>query len=112
MLPHTFIEFAATKKSISLRTGCMCNSGGAAAMLGVEHEMKRLVPGLTLKAFEEIVGMEVGVVRISLGLASSFQDVWKILQFAAMIGHEKSRQALWDLWIEMPHTGHSRHELP
>ena len=32
------------------------------------------------------------MIRVSLGLASSFQDVWKVLKFAAMIGNEKTRK--------------------
>jgi len=77
----------------------MCNPGGAAALLGVQDDMTRLYPGVTLKDFEQIVGRELGVVRISLGLVSSFQDVWKVIRFAAMIGDEKSRQILWDRWM-------------
>lgn len=78
----------------------MCNPGGAAALLGVQDDMKHLYPGVTLKDFEQIVGRELGVVRISLGLASSFEDVWKVVRFAATIANEKSRQALWDRWMD------------
>lgn len=107
MIPNTFIEHAATSQSISLRTGCMCNPGGAAALLGVQDDMGRLYPGVTLKDFEHIVGRELGVVRISLGLASNFQDVWKVIRFVATIGNEQSRQVLWDRWMdksEIPQT--------
>jgi selenocysteine lyase/cysteine desulfurase len=103
MIPNSFIEYAATAQSISLRTGCMCNPGGAAALLGVQDDMNLLYPGVTLKDFEQIVGRELGVVRISLGLASNFQDVWKVLRFAATIGDENSRQVLWDRWMD--HSG-------
>ena len=99
MIPNSFIEHAATGQSISLRTGCMCNPGGAAALLGVQDDMTHLYPGVTLKDFEQIVGRELGVVRISLGLVSSFEDVWKVIQFASMIGDEKSRNILWDEWM-------------
>lgn len=99
MIPNSFIEQAATMQSISLRTGCMCNPGGAAALLGVQDDMTHLYPGVTLKDFEQIVGRELGVVRISLGLVSSFQDVWKVIRFAATIGNEQSRQVLWDRWM-------------
>lgn len=99
MLPNTFIEHAATLHKISLRTGCMCNPGGAAALLGIQDDMNQLYPGVTLRDFEQIVGRELGVVRISLGLASSFDDVWKIIRFAATIANEKSRQVLWQRWM-------------
>ncbi|KAF5375502.1 hypothetical protein D9615_009186 [Tricholomella constricta] len=100
MIPNSFIEYSASKQFISLRTGCMCNPGAAAAILGIQGDMEKLCPGVTLKDFENIVGRELGVVRISLGLASNFQDVWKVVRFAALIGNEKSRQVLWDRWTE------------
>jgi len=80
----------------------MCNPGGSAALLGVQHGMKELFPGATMDDFQQSVGQELGVVRISLGLASSFQDVWKTIQFSATIANEKSRQNLWDRWMADP----------
>jgi hypothetical protein len=76
----------------------MCNPGGAAALLGAEDMIQEIMPGITHKAFEEKVGWEIGVVRISLGLATSFQDAWRVLQFAMMMGDETSRLALWNEW--------------
>ena len=98
MIPNSFIEDTASRQFISLRTGCMCNPGAAAALLGIQEDMERLYPGVTLKDFENIVGRELGVIRISLGLASNFQDVWKVIRFAALMGNEQTRQALWDRW--------------
>jgi molybdenum cofactor sulfurtransferase len=98
MMPNSFIEYAATKENISLRTGCMCNPGGAAAILGAEEFMQKLCVGITLQEFEARVGREMGVVRISLGLVTSFEDVWKIIQFSAIIGKQRLRQAYWDSW--------------
>ncbi|KAF9462390.1 pyridoxal phosphate-dependent transferase [Collybia nuda] len=105
MIPNSFIEYSASRQFISLRTGCMCNPGAAAAILGIQEDMQRLFPGVTLKDFETAVGRELGVVRISLGLASNFQDVWKVIRFAALIGKEKSRQVLWDRWTEASGIG-------
>lgn len=105
MIPNSFIEYSASKLSISLRTGCMCNPGGAAAILGIEADMQHLYPGVTRKAFEECVGRELGVVRMSLGLASDFQDVWKVLRFARKMGNEKFRTILWDRWVEVSGAG-------
>ena len=80
----------------------MCNPGGVAAMLGPEEQnlMQQLLPGVTLRDVTEMLGREVGVVRISLGLASNFQDVWKILQFVSLMGHGLSRQQMWRKWVE------------
>lgn len=98
MTPNSFIEYTAARQKVSLRTGCVCNPGGAAAILGIEDDMDRLVAGVTLKEFEQRVGRELGVVRISLGLVSSFEDVWRVIQFATSMGSEKTRQELWAEW--------------
>ncbi|KAG2043958.1 PLP-dependent transferase [Suillus americanus] len=102
MIPNSFIEHVAVSRNISLRTGCMCNPGGAASLLGIQNQMERLYPGVTLKDFERVVGRELGVVRISLGLASNFQDAWKIVMFASSLADSRTRQALWDTWTNVP----------
>ncbi|KZT62693.1 PLP-dependent transferase [Calocera cornea HHB12733] len=106
MLPNSFIEHAAAQRRISLRTGCVCNPGGAAAILGIEHNMSLLKPGVTYKDFEHWVGRELGVVRVSLGLATNFEDVWNVLQFARCIGDCKARQGLWDVWVASGPSAH------
>jgi molybdenum cofactor sulfurtransferase len=78
----------------------MCNPGGAAAILGIKEEMQQLYPGVTLADFEEKMGRELGVVRISLGLASNFQDVRRVIEFAKSFSHESTRLELWNQWIE------------
>ena len=59
----------------------MCNPGGAAALLRAKPAMTRLRAGATLAALEAAAGRELGVVRISLGLASDWADVWRVLEF-------------------------------
>lgn len=98
MIPNSFIEYAASSQQISLRTGCMCNPGGSAALLGARDDMKNLYPGVTRADFENEVGRELGVVRISLGLSSNFRDIWRVIRFARTIADEKSRQKLWNRW--------------
>jgi molybdenum cofactor sulfurtransferase len=78
----------------------MCNPGGAAAILGIEEDMQQLYPGVTLSDFEEKMGRELGVVRISLGLASNFQDVRRVIEFAKSLSYESTRSELWNQWIE------------
>ena len=68
----------------------MCNPGGAAALLDIEEEMQQLYPCVTLAEFEEKMGRELGVVRISLGLASNFQDVRRVIQFATSLSQEST----------------------
>jgi len=65
----------------------MCNPGGAAALLQLRALMATLGDGLvaggrvTLCGLEAREGRELGVVRVSLGLASNFEDVWRVLRF-------------------------------
>ncbi|KAI6100602.1 pyridoxal phosphate-dependent transferase [Pisolithus sp. B1] len=101
-IPNSFVEHVAVSHNISLRTGCMCNPGGAAALLGIEDQMALLYPGVTLKDFERVVGRELGVVRISLGLATTFHDVWRVIDFASKFANHQIRQKLWDVWNDVP----------
>ncbi|OBZ69624.1 Molybdenum cofactor sulfurase [Grifola frondosa] len=99
MIPNTFVEYAASMQNISLRTGCMCNPGGAAALLGLCRAMASLPTDATLRAFEQHMGRELGVVRISLGLASDFRDVWRVLMFAETMACEQARNVMWEEWL-------------
>ena len=98
MLTNSFVEHAAARHGVSLRTGCMCNPGGAAALLGLRSAMAALPADATLRAFEAHMGRELGVVRVSLGLASDFRDVWNVVQFARAMGRAEERAALWAEW--------------
>ena len=61
--------------------------------------MKKLYEGVTLKDFERLVGRELGVVRISLGLASNFLDVWRVLRFVEdIVGCQARREDVWERW--------------
>ncbi|KAI0364953.1 PLP-dependent transferase [Pilatotrama ljubarskyi] len=99
MIPNSFIEYAASRQNISLRTGCMCNPGGAASLLGLRDAMASLPCDATLRAFEQYMGRELGVVRVSLGLASDFRDVWRVIQFAKLLCDTEARTALWEEWL-------------
>ncbi|KAK7057793.1 molybdenum cofactor sulfurase [Favolaschia claudopus] len=94
-IPNSFIEYSASRLNLSLRTGCMCNPGGAAAILCLQEGMKRLYEGVTLQDFERNMGHELGVVRVSLGLASNFQDAWTVVRFAQLMTVERTRNILW-----------------
>ncbi|KAJ3892343.1 pyridoxal phosphate-dependent transferase [Lentinula edodes] len=106
-LPLAFIAHSAAHEGISLRTGCMCNPGGAAALLGIQESMKdveeggMMRDGMTLREFEEEVERrtELGLVRISLGLGSDWSDIWRILQWAKRIGDSVERKEMWQRWL-------------
>ena len=99
MLPNSFVEHAAARHGVSLRTGCMCNPGGAASILGLREAMAALPSDVTLAAFEHHMGHELGVVRISLGLASDFRDVFRVVRFAETLASTGTRDALWAQWL-------------
>lgn len=104
MMPNSFVEYASTKYKISLRTGCMCNPGGVASMLGFQAEMDKFYPGITYSDFESIVGKELGAVRFSLGLVSDFHDVHRVLRFVReVIACDAERKKIWMEWEPIQH---------
>ena len=77
-LPLPFVSHNAAASNISLRTGCACNPGGAAALLGMQAQMACIEELITRVGWKD----EVGVVRLSLGVGNDFEDVWKVVQWA------------------------------
>lgn len=81
------VDLRANRDAISLRTGCFCNPGAGEAAFGlqkqvlvrsIQHDNK-----IPLDRYLSILGMESGgAVRISLGLATNFADVYRFMQFA------------------------------
>jgi molybdenum cofactor sulfurtransferase len=95
-IPLSRVAAHAAANGIALRTGCMCNPGGAAAMLSLGNLMSVLGHGdashpPTLRELEEAAGRELGVVRISFGLASCWTDVWRVRCWVV--------RALKDVWV-------------
>ena len=89
-IDHQFIEEAASRVNISLRTGCFCNPGAGEIALGIssmELAACFLQPGhqqrLSYDDFRLCIdGKASGAVRISVGLVSNFADVQAVLNFA------------------------------
>ncbi|KAH9994300.1 pyridoxal phosphate-dependent transferase [Russula vinacea] len=82
-VPLSRVAAHAAANGIALRTGCMCNPGGAATLLSLGSLMSVLDKGdashpPTLRSLEDAAGQELGVVRISFGLASCWTDVWRV----------------------------------
>jgi hypothetical protein len=73
------------ERAIALRTGCACNPGGAAALLGAEPYMQLLEPGATQRSLELVAGRELGVIRVSLGWVSDWSDIATFIRFVASI---------------------------
>ena len=90
MIVERFVDLVAAAHQISLRTGCFCNSGAAEVAFSLARETlmdAQLAEGMNLDDYIELIGMPTGgAVRVSLGLASNFADVYRFMEFAAEFG--------------------------
>jgi selenocysteine lyase/cysteine desulfurase len=98
-IPLAQISCLASASGISLRTGCVCNPGGAAALRGeiFQERMKDLSMVDHTMDLNEVYmfmgGAEMaGVVRISLGLVSNFEDIWRFVCWARGLLDETKRE--------------------
>jgi selenocysteine lyase/cysteine desulfurase len=91
LLDYRRIEELANEARISLRTGCFCNPGAGeiAEGLTAEDMMAGLNhgPDLSLPHFLQVIqhrgNKSAGAIRISVGLATNFADVYRFMHFAA-----------------------------
>jgi len=87
-IDHRSIEQKANQVNISLRTGCFCNPGAGEVALEISQPelvacFRQPSERLTLDDFRMcITGKNSGAVRVSVGLASNFSDVFGFLRFA------------------------------
>ncbi len=88
---HRLVEERANRENISLRTGCFCNPGGGEVALGISSEeltscfvqFQQLTHRVTLDDFRRCIDAKsTGAVRVSVGLATTFADVYRFVQFA------------------------------
>jgi len=94
------VEQLAAEANISLRTGCFCNPGSGEATFQLpESLMKSFFTGEEGINFSELVeavnkaqGVDVSAVRISVGLASNFSDVYRFIQFASSFRDQTADQ--------------------
>ena len=90
MIDHRRIDSLAGRERISLRTGCFCNPGAGEVAHGLNEEDmaiafaegERMTFEQFLSVLEDREGKSAGAVRISLGLATNFADVYRFLTFA------------------------------
>ncbi len=99
IVDERIVEQRASKNLLSLRTGCFCNPGAGEVAFHLSKEKlqgifkdkgKELLPklykgqeGITWDQFLANLGMQSGgAVRVSLGLATNFADVYRFMQFA------------------------------
>lgn len=93
LLDYRRIEELANGEGISLRTGCFCNPGAGEIAEGLTAEDMRagMVAGadMNLPRFVQIIqhrgNKSAGAIRVSVGLATNFADVYRFRQFAASL---------------------------
>jgi molybdenum cofactor sulfurtransferase len=80
------VDRIAADQRISLRTGCFCNPGAAEQAFGVRADQISEA-GESLVTYQDYVdaaGIQSGgAVRASIGLATTFADVYRLMRFAA-----------------------------
>ena len=83
------VEELAVGAGISLRTGCFCNPGVGETAFGLDPAaIAEYFRAGSSMDFDELrgrirndLGIEAGAVRVSLGIASNFEDVFHLLEF-------------------------------
>jgi molybdenum cofactor sulfurtransferase len=91
LLDYRRVEELAIARRLSFRTGCFCNPGAGEAAEGLTAEdmLAGIDPSgeMTLPRFLQVIqhrsGKSAGAIRVSLGMASNFDDVEAFLAFAA-----------------------------
>jgi molybdenum cofactor sulfurtransferase len=84
------IQEDANQCGLSVRSGCFCNPGVREIALGLEREelasVFRQKERMTYEQFLHIIDdRKQGALRVSVGLATNFSDVYHFLQFVRTI---------------------------
>ena len=89
VVDHRRVEGAASRHRISLRAGCFCNPGAGETALHITgDQLRSCFSGIgdagpfTLDDLRRCVSGSTGAVRVSLGIASNFADVFRFMEFA------------------------------
>jgi selenocysteine lyase/cysteine desulfurase len=87
LIPPREVEREATRRKISLRTGCHCNPGAGETALGIsEEQMAAFFKPRARRNFDRFLhvvdDMKAGAVRASFGIASNQADVDAFVAFA------------------------------
>ena len=86
VVDERFVDRVAAAHHISLRTGCFCNPGAGevAFSLSEDRLAEGFEDGMAFDDYLARIGMPTGgAVRVSLGIASNFADVYRFMAFAA-----------------------------
>ncbi len=90
------VEVLANQQKISLRAGCHCNPGAREVSFGFSAEEMAVCfkdkDRMTYEQFLHVIdGKTTGAVRASLGLVTTFEDVYRYVKFA-------------ETFLDKPHT--------
>ena len=97
------VEAAAAARKISLRTGCFCNPGDGEGAHGVQpQDMAHFFAGQAPGSFYEFydllhtaTGKTPSTIRVSLGIASNFADVYQFMAFLATFRDRRAAELPW-----------------
>jgi selenocysteine lyase/cysteine desulfurase len=83
------VDERAAGVGISLRTGCFCNPGVAEYAFGIPREaLLRRAESPGADHLRELGVESGGAVRVSVGLPTTFRDVYRFMQFASSFRDE------------------------
>ena len=86
VVDERFVDVVAAAHDISVRTGCFCNSGAGETAFSISKDTligAEFSEGMILDDYIKLIGMPTGgAVRVSLGLATNFADVYRFMHFA------------------------------
>ena len=95
LIDYRRVEELAAAERISLRTGCFCNPGAgeiAEGLTAADMIAGFEVADISLARFQQIIqqrhGKSAGAIRVSLGLASNFTDVHRVVTFLSGLTNE------------------------
>ncbi|CAD6891368.1 unnamed protein product [Tilletia controversa] len=92
LLPESyiFVLWAAGRYNISIRGGpCMCNPGACAVMLSRRDLLESKGDNIDIEEMIRRGTDEVGIVRVSVGIASNWTDCFKFVRFCEMLASER-----------------------
>jgi selenocysteine lyase/cysteine desulfurase len=87
-IDHQTIERRAGERNMSIRGGCFCNPGAGELAMGISADQMRACfnsrpDGITYDEFRRCIDTtSSGAVRVSLGVATTFEDVKAFVDFA------------------------------
>eukprot|EP01126_Amoeba_proteus_P027730 TRINITY_DN27471_c0_g1_i1.p2 TRINITY_DN27471_c0_g1~~TRINITY_DN27471_c0_g1_i1.p2 ORF type:complete len:225 (-),score=58.19 TRINITY_DN27471_c0_g1_i1:13-687(-) len=87
LIPVVEVEEMAKRNMISLRTGCFCNPGVSQAALEIDD--RTMAKAAKFECKMDIMTLLQGMVRISFGTYSTFQDAWTFISFLKSIVEEQ-----------------------